>query len=232
VALAAWQSSKEVNSFSSRRDVAIRKGQHFPLADFTPEENLGHDLFYGKARCAGCHNGVPAGDDPDPLKGEALRELYTDSAFHNIGVPFNREIPSLKKGEKVGLSSHVTVQQFPQADISGFFKTPTLRNVAKGLDGGFVKGYAHNGWFKSLKSIVHFYNTRDSLRDTRKCEAPPINIKDATEAEARANNCWPPSEFGNQAGFVIGRLGLTEAEEDAIVAYMATLTDNSTPTPP
>jgi cytochrome c peroxidase len=23
----------------------------------------------------------------------------------------------------------------------------------------FTKAYAHNGWFKSMESIVHFYNT-------------------------------------------------------------------------
>ena len=27
----------------------------------------------------------------------------------------------------------------------------------------FVKAYGHNGYFKSLKAIVHFYNTRDVL---------------------------------------------------------------------
>jgi cytochrome c peroxidase len=25
----------------------------------------------------------------------------------------------------------------------------------------FVKAYGYNGYFKSLKSIVHFYNTRE-----------------------------------------------------------------------
>jgi cytochrome c peroxidase len=31
----------------------------------------------------------------------------------------------------------------------------------------FVKAYMHNGYFKSLKEVVHFYNTRDVLP---KCE--------------------------------------------------------------
>ena len=43
------------------------------------------------------------------------------------------------------------------------FQVPTLRNVDKRPYRGFVKACAHNGYFKSLKSIVHFYNTRDVL---------------------------------------------------------------------
>jgi cytochrome c peroxidase len=41
------------------------------------------------------------------------------------------------------------------------FQVPTLRNVDKRPYPTFVKAYAHDGYFKSLKSIVHFYNTRD-----------------------------------------------------------------------
>jgi cytochrome c peroxidase len=39
----------------------------------------------------------------------------------------------------------------------------TLRNVDKRPRPDFVKAYGHNGYFKSLKEIVHFYNTRDTL---------------------------------------------------------------------
>ncbi len=235
VAVSAWQSSGEVNSFSSRRDAALAAGGHFPLAGFTQQENWGHDLFYGitsslnpsgrNAQCSGCHNGVPKGETPDPVRGEAPHELYTDEGFHNIGVPYNREVPGLANGEKVGLSAHYP--SVPGQDFRGFFRTSTLRNVAKGLDGGFVKAYAHNGWFKSLASIVHFYNTRDVLPS---CDT--FGIAEATEAEALAHNCWPKSEFPNQAAFVIGNLHLTSDEEAAIVAYLGTLSDQYTPKAP
>jgi cytochrome c peroxidase len=43
----------------------------------------------------------------------------------------------------------------------GKFKIPTLRNVDKRPNTSFVKAYGHNGYFKSLEDIVHFYNTRD-----------------------------------------------------------------------
>ena len=190
VAAAAWQASDDLSSFSSRRDTDIRNGDHFPLPSLTDEENLGHDIFYGlnatgknrlldngrplNASCAICHDGVPPGKSADPT-GEALHQLYADSRFHNIGTPFNRDIPGVAKGAKTGLAAHVTSEQ------PGFFKTTTLRNVAKGANASFTKAYAHNGYFKSLKQIVHFYNTRDVLD---KCEFK--DIVDATAAEAMA----------------------------------------------
>ena len=46
-------------------------------------------------------------------------------------------------------------------DNLGKHKVPTLRNVAKAPGKGMPKAYMHNGVFKSLKEVVHFYNTRD-----------------------------------------------------------------------
>ena len=38
-----------------------------------------------------------------------------------------------------------------------------MRNVDMRPRPDFVKAYMHNGYFKSLKAVVHFYNTRDTL---------------------------------------------------------------------
>ena len=133
------------------------------------------------------------GFPPADARGEHPRQLYTDHRFHNIGVPFNREIPGVAKGAKQGLSEHVDNDA---KVVPGFFRTPTVRNVAKGLNGGFTKAFAHNGYFKSLEGIVHFYNTRDVKP---RCET--IGLQNATEKEARAalngNGCWPAPEFGD-----------------------------------
>lgn len=85
----------------------------------------------------------------------------------------------------------------------GKHKVPTLRNVGKKPGKGFTKAYLHNGVFKSLKEVVHFYNTRD--------------IKDANWPNAEVNANINKDELGN--------LGLTEVEENAIVAFMETLSD-------
>ena len=59
----------------------------------------------------------------------------------------------------------------------------------------------HNGAFKSLKEVVHFYNTRDAAE-------------------------WPAPEVAeNMNTDELGDLGLSDAEEDAIVAFMGTLSD-------
>ena len=96
---------------------------------------------------------------------------------------------------------------------------PTLRNVDKRPYPGFVKAYGHNGYFKSLKSIVHFYNTRDVL--------PRCGPNDPGEG----TTCWPaPESTANMNTKFVGRLGLSDAEEDALVSFMQTLTDGFMPT--
>ncbi len=235
LALGAWQESEDVASFSSKRDKALAADgdKLFPLDGFTAQENLGHDLFYGKGGCAACHNGLPdqvAGFGPpaDPT-GVNPKQLYSDHRYHHIGVPFNRQIPGVAKGEKTGLAEHVANLSLVQ---KGFNRTPTMRNVALGQGPNKdQKAYFHNGWAKNLKTVVHFYNTRTALPS---CET--VGLVDATAAEALANNCWPRPEFDNgfDAGTLglLGNLGLTNAEEDAIVAYLETLSDQHIPTAP
>jgi cytochrome c peroxidase len=99
----------------------------------------------------------------------------------------------------------------------GRFQTPTLRNVDKRPYPSFVKAYGHNGYFKSLKSIMHFYNTRDVLR-----RCGPNDPGEGT-------TCWPvPESTDNMNTKFVGRLGLSDEEEDALVSFMQTLTDGFT----
>ncbi len=75
---------------------------------------------------------------------------------------------------------------------------------------------------KSLKSIVHFYNTRD-VKNT--CADPFTE-----ESDALARNCRPKAEvLANVNTEELGNLGLTPGEEDAIVAYLLTLSDGYVP---
>jgi hypothetical protein len=95
---------------------------------------------------------------------------------------------------------------------------PTLRNVDRRPSSDFVKAYGHNGYFKSLKAIVHFYNTRDAL--------PRCQPNDPGEG----TTCWPaPEPTANMNTKRVGRLGLSEAEEDAIVSFLQTMTDGFMP---
>jgi hypothetical protein len=110
---------------------------------------------------------------------------------------------------------------------------------------GFIKAYTHNGWFKSMESIVHFYNTGligGNTANSFKITRCPEGIE--TEKDALANNCWPAPAFANSrqpgsptfgavlGGGRFGDLGLTLEEEGAIVAYLKTFTDEYTPKAP
>lgn len=107
-----------------------------------------------------------------------------------------------------GLGGFLAIHTDPEwkakaTDNMGKHKVPTLRNVGKKPGNGYIKAYMHNGVFKSLKEVVHFYNTRD------------------IEDEA-----WPSPEVPENINHdELGNLGLTDAEENAIVAFLNTLSD-------
>ena len=83
------------------------------------------------------------------------------------------------------------------ADQAGRFKVPTLRNLA------LTAPYGHNGYFKTMKDIVHFYNTRD---------VPSAG--------------WPDSEVPETVNHdELGNLNLTDQEENDLVEFLKTLTD-------
>nr|WP_293182481.1 cytochrome c peroxidase [Nannocystis sp.] len=220
MALAAWQDSKEVNSFSSKRDLVLAKDG--TLDGLTDQEKLGHDLFYGRANCAVCHTDSP-GDD-----GTEQFQLYSDDAYHNIGTPANPEIPGYPD-LNLGLEGHTGLE-----GNRGLQKTPTLRNVDKRPVKSFVKAYTHDGWFKSLESLVHFYNTSAIGGATAEQFGVTQCDKDVTEKQALAANCWPMPEHDNfiPKPFLLGDLGLTVEEEAAIVAYLKTFSDTQTPKAP
>ncbi len=218
--VAAFEASPEVNQFSSKYD-AVVGGK----AKFTRQEQEGFALFLGKAKCSKCHVVTPM----------STQALFTDYTYDNLGVPKNPENPFYSEPDfnplgagwiDLGLGGFLNSQMthpewLPLAKANfGKFKVPTLRNVDKwdtGTLGEKTKAYSHNGFFKSLKGIVHFYNTRDVL---------PVCQGAFTEAQALAAKCWPLPELAlNMNTKEVGNLGLSPAEEDALVAFMMTLSD-------
>lgn len=222
LSIAAYEASPEVNAFSSKYDAYLQK-----MVDLTREEKKGLNLFQGKGKCAKCHpaKGGPKGELP----------LFTDYTFDNLGVPRNPENPFYEQlafnpegydwidtGLGGFLQSQRVQDEHPEwfalaEENMGMHKVPTLRNVDKRPTEDFVKAYGHNGYFKTLKGIVHFYNTRDVL---------PVCPGDYTEAEALDAGCWPAPEVAANVNMKeLGDLKLTPEEEDAIVAFLKTLSD-------
>jgi cytochrome c peroxidase len=213
--IAAYERSKEVNPFSSKYDYWL-KGK----ANLTSQEMDGLSLFEGRAMCSACHISEPGPNGEPPL--------FTDFTYDNLGVPRNPLNPFYYEPEwnplgtawvDEGLGAFLRAQGInPYDEQIGKVKVPTLRNVDKRPHMLFVKDYGHNGYFKSLKEIVHFYNTRDVLPECSTVTAPTVPLP--------GENCWPEPEISvNVNTDELGDLGLSNAEEDALVAFMKTLND-------
>ena len=85
----------------------------------------------------------------------------------------------------------------------------------------FQKGFFHNGYIKSLKQLVHFYNTRDKY-------AYPVTSGHCPPGTSEKVDCWPIPEVKNNIDMTSGNLGLTDKEENDIVAFLQTLSDGFT----
>ena len=197
LSIAAYEGSAEVNQFTSKFDAYLKN-----QAQLSALELQGMDLFV-QAECDNCHVMDPVG---------AVAPLFTDFGYANIGLPTNTAFLNLTGKDPLsvdgGLGARLAastdpVWQAQAVNEMGSFKTPTLRNVARG-EGN--RTYMHNGVLKSLKEVVHFYNTRD------------VDPK------------WAAPEFpATMNTRRVGDLRLTSQEEDAIVAFMRTLTDGWKP---
>jgi cytochrome c peroxidase len=213
-AIATFERSKAFAPFSSRYD-AWQAGK----GTLSDAEMRGMLVFNApeKGRCASCH--MSASDRPDGRK-----SLFTDYGFDNIGVPRNPENrfyrmppehnPEGKKFVDIGLGAVVL-----RPTARGLFKAPTLRNIA-------VTGpYMHNGYFKTLRGLVDFYNTRDVK--------PTCASRFTLEAEALRLGCWPEAEVKDTVNRAdMGNLGLSEQEVDDLTAFLDTLTDSGFAPPP
>lgn len=205
--IAAYGRSPGVNPFSSKYDAHLAN-----LTQLTRQERLGLELFEGKARCANCHVTEVDWNSGGPL--------FTDFSYDNVGVPVNTSNPYYAHASfnpeghgwtDLGLGGFLLdipkYQAFAKENI-GKHRVPSLRNVDRRPAEASVKAYGHNGYFKSLREVVHFFNTRD------------------VAGAVWNGKPWPKPEVGvNINGTESGRLGLSDEEEEAIVAFLKTLTD-------
>ncbi|HEX3417684.1 MAG TPA: hypothetical protein VHT21_14955, partial [Stellaceae bacterium] len=90
----------------------------------------------------------------------------------------------------------------------------------------FQKEFFHNGYAKSLKQLVHFYNTRDVF------PFPGVTSGHCPSGTTEKVNCWPQPEVPNNIDMTVGNLQLTDTEENQIVIFMQTLTDGFNPANP
>jgi cytochrome c peroxidase len=208
LSIAAYEASPEVNAYTSKYDYSL-----IDMATLTKEERKGFAIFQGKGKCRLCH--ISSGAQP----------LFTDFTYDNLGIPKNPENPVydydpgfIDYGLGAFLATRPDYAPYA-AENYGKVKVPTLRNVNKRPSEDFVKAYGHNGYFKSLAEIVHFYNTRDVLPYCEDIGSPQPGV-----------NCWPEPEVPmNVNTDELGNLGLSAADEADLVAFLKTLSDGYMP---
>jgi cytochrome c peroxidase len=265
LALAAYESSGDVNEFSSKYDASKFGTPAQNLYTLSPSEERGRQLYFGQGQCFQCHSSAGLQDVTLATKG---KETFTMYCFANIGVPKNPLNPFYQETDPVsnphGFNPQGTnfidfglgANPNPAPDgtrffnkvpgdivqFRGLFKTPSVRDADTRPSPGFVKAYMHNGVFKSLQEVVHFYNKRniavnasgqEIAFDLRK--GPPAgftplfpppevldnvqNVAGVTPAQATA-----ATESNGQ----VGNLQLNPQQEQDLVNFMAILSDGFT----
>ncbi|MDH3496681.1 MAG: cytochrome C [Gemmatimonadota bacterium] len=221
LSIAAFEGSDESNAFSSKYDLSLRRA-----ASLTKQERRGLSLFKGKGKCAKCHV-LGTGNGREPAR-------FTDFTYDNLGLPKNPANPWYGMPPEFnpdgaswtdyGLGAFLASRPdyaLYAPDAMGMQKVPTLRNVDRRPATTAVKAYGHNGYFKTLWQIVHFYNTRD-VKPTC-ADAYPVEM-------AILNDCWPAPEVpANVNDAELGDLRLTFDDEIALVAFLKTLSDGVAP---
>jgi cytochrome c peroxidase len=260
-AVAAFESTPAVSPFNSRYDaylagkVVLTASELNGLRMFTGSTTgrPGGPAFTPSAQCFRCHS-IPA------VAG-ASTDLFTSFAYFNTGVPKNPNNPYYTETNArtnplgynplgaayidLGLGDYLyPARGLPVGNAgagsnglgdflasNGTFKTPTLRNVDKRPAPGFVKAYGHNGVFKSLQDVVHFYNVRNLT-------SKPGEVIDFTRANPYAGLAGTPlfaaPEYPSAVTLInstgkpgqIGNLGLTPQQEADLIAFLQTLSDS------
>jgi cytochrome c peroxidase len=255
-----YEASGEVSAFSSKFD-AFLKGNYTMTADeaagyklFNGKGNCNSCHLDGRGTT------LKPGQT-DTSAAAATTPLFTCFGSANLGLPLNptdayyyqstadffgftanpygfgyRDLGLgnfLRGGFGAAPSPNSEWAQFaPAAD--GQMQTSSARNVAmvppqcpttEAPGPYFQKEFLHNGYIKSLKQLVHFYNTRDVY---------PFNVTSGhcPAGKTERVDCWPMPEVPNNIDMTIGKLGLTEHEEDLIVTFLQTLTDGFDPLHP
>ena len=170
--------------------------------ELTEQESLGESLFFSKqfTNCNRCHQVKAfAGSEG---------ETFSNYEFHNLGVPINKVVRELN-GKGLSFIDHGLLENKQVTDKTqdGKFKTPTLRNVA------VTAPYMHNGVFNDLKTVILFY---DHFNNQKR------------EVNPETGKAWDTPEVNNALALkdkAFKAPPLKDAEVDALVAFLKTLTD-------
>ncbi len=183
----------------------------------TSQQKQGKELFEGKAKCINCHGGPEfTNASVRNVQKERLErmemgnggEAIYDNGFYNIGVRPTLEDLGVGGEDPFGnpLSDSRMAQRGKFTDLN--LSPPISSTERVAVDGSFktpglrnielTAPYLHNGGQFDLKQVVEFYNRGGDFH------------------EQNIDNLDPDIE----------RLGLSEDEQNALVAFLKSLTDD------
>ena len=134
-------------------------------------------------------------------------ETFTNYRYFNLGVPRNEALIAHNKLGEDWMDNGLLDNPMVKGDIAqkGKFKVPTLRNVA------VTAPYMHNGVFKELRTVLLFLDSYNN---------PERKINPETGKPWAAAKYAPTISHSDLKG-----KPLTDAEIDALEAFLKTLTD-------
>jgi len=217
ISKALAQFVRSIVSFDSRYDQGRQRAKSVeePFANFTEQENEGKRLFFGEARCATCHvDGGQPDDETDLFDLHFSPERQT--AFFYMNRPVVNGIdtePYEASGTTIGIGNGQLVStpgiKF-DADVGVGLITGAQADIGRFKSPSLrcvdVTGpYMHDGRFRTIEAVVEHYNW--SIR-------PHMNLD-------------PRLQKLDNSG-----IALPQAEVDALVAFLKTLTDQALLTDP
>lgn len=165
---------RSLAKFSSPFDEFMRGNS----AALTQNQKEGFNLFVGKANCASCH----------------FMPFFNGTVPPNFSKTEQEVLGTAENSENKKLDADLGRGKFREtvASLQYSFKTPTLRNVAK------TAPYMHNGGYRTLQEVMHFYNEGGGKGFGLKVENQTLSDK---------------------------KLNLTQQEIDKIIDFMKALND-------
>jgi cytochrome c peroxidase len=169
------------------------QGKKNNFVNFTTEEKFGMDLFTRQLHCNNCHGGDNLNTE---LDGEGSANIGLDIQYSDNGI---------------GAESANRAK-------NGFFKIPSLRNVA------LTAPYMHDGRFATLESVVNHYDNQlkahENLFPTLRTFTWQGNGGSATSGGSTG---WGGG--GGSTSF-IRPLSLKPTDKTALIAFLKTLSDD------
>jgi len=205
------QTPAEFYPYSSKYDAFLRQE-----ASLTSDELRGLAAFNdpAKGNCARCH--------PSAVRAGAFPQ-FTDFGYAGVGAPRNMAIPANADPRyyDLGLCGPLRTDLKDKKEYCGLFRTPSLRNVA------LRRVFFHNGIFRRLEDVVHFYAERDTQPQKwypRAMDGSILKFDDLPGQYQRNVDTLAP--FDRHTG---DQPAMSDADIKAIVAFLNTLTDGYEP---